>query len=663
MALGVLRVGLAVIVAVLLGLQGQSLFSIAYLAVVVSLVFGTLLIADRPGFVRGEGLAAMTVDSLSISLLVGGSGGADSPFLPLYLLAAAGTARTTSITKGLLGAAVLVAGYLLALLYVARDLEVLLLPGVVIRSIALAILCVIVELLGEKLRSAREKRDHTSQTLADEQRHTEQLTKLISGTGPTLGLLSPDGVLRWLAEAARGSSNVSYAHAATSDGRFHQTAAGDGDAWPSWWHPTIQRLVLWSCRTGETVRHGETVHGVHVFVAVPIVDENGESLAAIVVGGQSLEAGEERFLSSLTVPAARAIKNSREAPAGRDLVSGVPNRESLYLVLGRELAQDRPVTAVAVGLVTPKDGGGNLHRALGAGLARMRHGVFFYDGSTFVILMAGRSPEKARASASKIRLAAEEFLSTTADPATVAVGFGVAAPDAGDPETLLSEALRALARARTVPERVFGFPPSVGRSLTSEFAATIGPETARTLMEVIEIRDPRLAEHSRNVSRIALLIGARMSLLDESMEALAVGALLHDIGKVGLPDAILHKPASLSPDERKVVERHPVLGARVLGSAAELSAALPAVKYHHERQDGKGYPDGIEGEQIPLLAKIVLVADAFDSMTQNRVYRLRCSDGEALEEIARNAGTQFDPAVVKALMEIKGNLGDQRISS
>lgn len=622
-----------------------------------------LLIAGRPGFVRGESLVAVVVDALSISLLVGDSGGADSPFLSLYLLAAAGTARTTSLTKGLLGTAVLVAGYLLALLYVVRDPMALFSADVVVRGVALVIMCTIAELLGKRLRSARERGKHASQTLVEEQEHARQLADLISGIGPTLALLSPDGVLRWLAESARSSSNVSYAHAATADGRYHQTAAGNGDAWPSWWHPTIQRLVLWSCRTGETVRSEETVHGAHVFVAVPVVDEIGESLAAVVVGGQTIKVGEERLLNLLAVPAAQALKNAREAPAGRDPLSGIPNRESLYLVLGQELAQGSTITATAVGLVRAEGSGKNPYQALGAGLARMQYRVFFYDESTFVVLIGGRGSAKAGANVLKARLAAEEIFSGATDPVNVAAGFASSSPDTGDVETLLEDALKALARAKTTPEKISGPAPSGDQTATPDTTDDARLKMARTLMEMIEVRDPNLAEHSRNVSRIARLIGAKMSLSDGSMEALTVGALLHDVGKVGLPDAILYKPASLSPEERKVIERHPVLGARVLRTATELFSALPAVEHHHERYDGKGYPNGIEGEQIPLSARIVLVADAFDSMTQNRPYRLRCSDKEALEEIARNARTQFDPAVVKALIEAREDLEDQRLSS
>ena len=143
-----------------------------------------------------------------------------------------------------------------------------------------------------------------------------------------------------------------------------------------------------------------------------------------------------------------------------------------------------------------------------------------------------------------------------------------------------------------------------------------------------------------------------MDLPDRELENLATGALLHDVGKIGIPDAILQKSGHLNSEEYEIMKQHPLLGARIVESLEELVPALPAIKHHHERFDGRGYPDGLRGEQVPLTARVTFVADAFDSMVRNRVYRHCIPAAEALKEVVRNSGSQFDPEVVEALTEI-----------
>jgi len=154
------------------------------------------------------------------------------------------------------------------------------------------------------------------------------------------------------------------------------------------------------------------------------------------------------------------------------------------------------------------------------------------------------------------------------------------------------------------------------------------------------------------VSSLSLRIGREISLPEEQMEALANGALLHDVGKIGIPDRILQKTVSLTEEEYAEIKQHPVMGVGILTPVKELAPALPIVKHHHERFDGKGYPDGLVGEDIPLMARIVSVADAFDSMIRARPYGYGVSWRAALEEIEDNSGTQFDPSVVGVLMQI-----------
>jgi putative nucleotidyltransferase with HDIG domain len=171
----------------------------------------------------------------------------------------------------------------------------------------------------------------------------------------------------------------------------------------------------------------------------------------------------------------------------------------------------------------------------------------------------------------------------------------------------------------------------------------------RALALALDARDPYTAGHSERVSTVSVAIGRQMKLPDEELDTLRLGALLHDIGKIGISDAVLRKPGALTPDEFALIETHPGVGARILRSVHFLAPHLPIVELHHERPDGQGYPHRLRGDEIPLLARIVHVADAFDAMTSARAYRPARSSAEALRELWRCAGTQFDADVVHAL--------------
>jgi putative nucleotidyltransferase with HDIG domain len=152
------------------------------------------------------------------------------------------------------------------------------------------------------------------------------------------------------------------------------------------------------------------------------------------------------------------------------------------------------------------------------------------------------------------------------------------------------------------------------------------------------------------VSTLAVEMGRAMSLRDEDLGVLRLGALLHDIGKIGVPDEILGKPAALTAREFELIRAHPVIGARILRSIPFLAAHLPIVELHHERPDGSGYPYGLVGDAIPLAARIVHVADAYDAMTSARAYRPARSPHEAIAELNRGRGTDFDAPSVQALV-------------
>jgi HD-GYP domain-containing protein (c-di-GMP phosphodiesterase class II) len=174
--------------------------------------------------------------------------------------------------------------------------------------------------------------------------------------------------------------------------------------------------------------------------------------------------------------------------------------------------------------------------------------------------------------------------------------------------------------------------------------------TAATLAEAIEKRDPYTGGHVRRVVEISLAVGEELGLSSEEKETLHLAAILHDVGKIGIRDVILLKQGPLTPEEFDHIREHPQLGAEILAPIKQLEAVIPAVRYHQERCDGQGYPEGLKGDEIPLASRIIAVADTFDAMTTDRPYRPRMSDEAAIEEIGRCTGSQFDPKVVEAFM-------------
>ncbi len=179
-------------------------------------------------------------------------------------------------------------------------------------------------------------------------------------------------------------------------------------------------------------------------------------------------------------------------------------------------------------------------------------------------------------------------------------------------------------------------------------------QTVRALASAIDARDPSTKRHSEHVAGIAVEIGQEMQVSEAELEILEWAGLFHDIGKIGIPDAILLKPGRLDKAERMEMNKHPVKGAEILANAERLRLVVPLVKFHHEWYNGSGYPDRLVGEEIPLLARILAVADSFEAMTAIRPYQTRPKTLEqAIEELRRCAGTQFDPEVVEAFVRTR----------
>jgi response regulator RpfG family c-di-GMP phosphodiesterase len=177
--------------------------------------------------------------------------------------------------------------------------------------------------------------------------------------------------------------------------------------------------------------------------------------------------------------------------------------------------------------------------------------------------------------------------------------------------------------------------------------------TLYAFVEAIEARDPYTKQHSSRVTEIALTIGKEMGCTEEELDLLGFSGHLHDIGKLGIPDHILLKPGPLTGEEFEAIKKHPVIGANIVGHLGLLTAEQKIILHHHERWDGKGYPDGLKGDAIPFLSRILSVADVYDAMASDRAYRKRLADDIVFETIKQGSGTQFDGAVVGAFLKTR----------
>ncbi len=173
-----------------------------------------------------------------------------------------------------------------------------------------------------------------------------------------------------------------------------------------------------------------------------------------------------------------------------------------------------------------------------------------------------------------------------------------------------------------------------------------------TMTKILEMKDHYTKGHSERVKEYSIWIGQRLGLKDDELEIIEYSAMLHDIGKIAVSDVILLKPGKLNDEEWAVVKRHPTISSDILSSLKLLHAELPVVRHHHERFDGKGYPDGLKGENIPLYARILALADAYDAMTSARPYRNAPSKEDAIREIEKGRGTQFDPKLADIFLEV-----------
>ena len=233
----------------------------------------------------------------------------------------------------------------------------------------------------------------------------------------------------------------------------------------------------------------------------------------------------------------------------------------------------------------------------------------------------------------------------------ISVSVGVAGLTPGErPEALLAAAASALEEARAAGgRRAVLFRPAIAEG-TSDLADLGQGSVIAALASALEERDRYTGEHSESVVDLTAKVGDALAINVDEIQQVRTAALLHDIGKVGVPDEILHKPGNLDEREWEIMRQHPVIGERILRGIPGFGAIARMVRHEHERWDGRGYPDGLVGNAIPVGSRIILACDAYHAMTSDRPYRKAMPHADAMKELTGNAGSQFDPDVVQALV-------------
>lgn len=419
--------------------------------------------------------------------------------------------------------------------------------------------------------------------------------------------------------------------------------------------------------------------GIRSIVYVPLVVK-GTVIGCLVIASRRPEAyppEQVRLLESLALQIAVSVENSRlyakaEQRARVDELTRLFNRRHFDESLRREISlQSRyggVLSLVFLDLDVFKDyndryghpEGDKILAKIGSLIEKSIRSIdlaFRYGGDEFVILLPQAASKDALVVAERVREVIGSEMKKEQSSITASLGLASWPSDGVTSDDIVTAADRALYYAkRTGGNRTC----VVSEMLSSSTEQATGESKTESealniiyaLASTIEARDQYTYGHSRNVSKYAVALAESLGLPSEKAAVIGAAGLLHDIGKIGVPDEVLNKAGKLNSEEWDMIKSHPRLSAAIVGHVLSLTPCLPAILYHQGRWDGTGYPSGLKGEAIPLEARILTIADAFEAMTSPRPYRGPMSGKEALEELKRGAGRQFDPKLVADFIPI-----------
>ncbi len=391
-------------------------------------------------------------------------------------------------------------------------------------------------------------------------------------------------------------------------------------------------------------------------------------------GEKEFEDSDLRLLTSLASQAATAIENARlyeetKRLAATDPLTGVWNRRHIEERLRTEAARARrfhhPLSVLVMDIDNLKLFNDTYGHAAGDKVIRtVAQAVLTscreidivgrYGGDEFAVILPEADARGAALVAERILSALEKEPFQTPEgikvPINMSIGAASYPSDSDEADRLFSLADAAMYRVKVAGGGQFASlmvgPEEVPQELVAPFDALQG------LLIAVDTKDRYTFKHSQKVTERALALARAVGLSEEEMRALEVAGKLHDVGKIGIPANVLRKPGALTPEEWKTIQEHPRLGYMVLQQLPQMETMLEAVLHHHERWDGNGYPDGLKGKQIPKLARILAIADAYSAMLADRPYRKALSRQEALREIQDCAGTQFDPELAELFADL-----------
>jgi diguanylate cyclase (GGDEF)-like protein len=451
-----------------------------------------------------------------------------------------------------------------------------------------------------------------------------------------------------------------------------------------WQEPSLTPLNLSSganaTRMAAAIKKGE----IRAHVTVPIWSRD-MLVGALLLANRcerQLRADDVELLRDIGNELAVGITNALLLQRTKELsltdeLTGLYNRRHLYHVLEpemyRTLRKGRSFSLVILDLDGFKEYNDRMGHARGDSVLqafaqtidsslRKSDTAFRYGGDEFIIILPETDANRARQVMGRIRARWLKLVEAQYAPLETPLGFcaGIAQfPENAD----TADGLVFLADSALYYAKKEGG----GRDILVSSLSTIPPELLGTatldqvyaLAATVDARDPYTYGHSGRVADIAQRIGKARGLSEKELANLYAASLLHDVGKVGVPDAILTKPGALTAEEWVAIKKHSAEGARIVGYVRGLGVLVPVILHHHEWYDGTGYPDGLRGEDIPLAARIISVADAYDTMTTARPYREIVSHQEAVEELRRCSGTQFDPKLVEAFCRVMNGISVQ----
>jgi diguanylate cyclase (GGDEF)-like protein len=421
----------------------------------------------------------------------------------------------------------------------------------------------------------------------------------------------------------------------------------------------------------RTNGRGERAWDNHVLI-VPLRDREGKLEGAVWVDDPAdrlRPTGEMlRALRAFANHAMSAIESARQLElmrhlAEHDPLTGLRNRRGLQEHIDAEIARTGRVGVVVCDLDNFKRvndalgyvQGDEALRRFAAVLAEVGGLAARLGGEEFALVLPGVGEDEAMAIAERLRQAVPAAFHDFPWPVTTSAGVAVTGPGTESASLLLRAATRAVFGAKRLGrDRCVAYHAEAVETLLGsleEDAGAAGDQLAAAMLlaETLDLRDVSTARHSQTVGRYAEAIARALALPEERVQRIRAAGVLHDIGKLGVADAILQKPGALTDEEWAEMRRHPELGARILDHAKlrDISAWVLA---HHERVDGRGYPFGLAGDAIPLEARILAVADAYEAMTADRPYRTSLGHDAARAELEACAGAQFDPVVVDAFL-------------